>query len=212
MELLLNQTFEDAMLTVSIFYKTQNDNPFQPITQAKDLEICKIIKGAEASPYLKLIVDWLNSILNGYNRLCTAIGQINFNNVTIPKSKFVEAFPEGFFKFIFKYSDNLTVTTSFKLKIDNPYRIIRQTENLEICKLLRNENSVITLVGWLSSILHGYDRLCRLTGQVNFNNITVPFSEFFKIVPDGFFKVELSYKDEIDENILIMKVYALLTR
>jgi hypothetical protein len=69
--------------------------------------VCQLLYGANDTPFLETFVTWLSSILEGYVRICTTSGQINFNNVSIVDSPFMQVFPSGRYLAVFTYADDL---------------------------------------------------------------------------------------------------------
>jgi hypothetical protein len=51
----------------------------------KNIDFCKVLKGAKALPLLKMAMDAYSSVID-VSLLCTTTGQINYNNWTFSDS------------------------------------------------------------------------------------------------------------------------------
>ncbi|KAG5668542.1 hypothetical protein PVAND_016480 [Polypedilum vanderplanki] len=99
--------FEHLKLNIFLFHKLQIDDNDRMILHLENIEVCKILEGSSTTQFLKSFIDWLTELFPNYTKICTILGQINFNNITVPDSSFIKVFPVGRYLSVFSYVDDV---------------------------------------------------------------------------------------------------------
>ncbi|KAG5668533.1 hypothetical protein PVAND_016471 [Polypedilum vanderplanki] len=100
------RNFEHLKLDLVVFHKLHIDDSHKMILDLEKIEICKLLEGSSSSAFLKSFIAWLSSLFPKTG-ICTILGQINFNNISIPESAFMQMFPTGRYLAVFSYFDDV---------------------------------------------------------------------------------------------------------
>lgn len=93
---IIRKVLMSARVTAITYRK--NSDGYQPILTLKDLEICKIIKHIEESPFpfVKDFIQYVKSVAKGnYMDACGMIGDVSLNNASFSKVPGLDLYPEG---------------------------------------------------------------------------------------------------------------------
>ncbi|KAG5668549.1 hypothetical protein PVAND_016487 [Polypedilum vanderplanki] len=75
----------DLKVSIKLYHKTSSTGEYRNVLTLERIELCKILKGLNFTPFLNSLFDYLKSFID-LNLLCTITGQVNYNNWTYPDS------------------------------------------------------------------------------------------------------------------------------